>query len=220
VSAHTWPGRSQRPGCCLRRTWVWTGVRRLSHAGHQRGHGYSLPQTPRTWQLMRCVAEPVWDHCHHRSQTVPVSMVKVGRHDHRPSVLDRSGSAPPDTYPVAVWDAGQVLDTRDGRPRPLSVRRLRVLGERSSGRRPLVGCSQRRWMRASRAVRRPRSRPALPAGRSAAAASARCYGPETASLAALAGRGSTGDARPTRDCPLTDLTDVRLRASAAGYRSG
>ena len=31
---------------------------------------------------------------------------------------------------------------------------------RSPGRRPLVGCSQRRWTRPSRALRRPRSRPA------------------------------------------------------------
>jgi hypothetical protein len=38
-----------------------------------------------------------------------------------------------------------------------SARRLRWLGNRSSGRRPLVGCSQRRWTRASRAVRRPRN---------------------------------------------------------------
>jgi hypothetical protein len=65
----------------------------------------------------------------------------------------------PDISAVAVRPAVQASDTR-GHPAASGVtRRLRDYGNRSSGWRPLVGCSQRRWARASRAVRRPRSWP-------------------------------------------------------------
>jgi hypothetical protein len=63
---------------------------------------------------------------------------------------------------VLLWPSAhalQVPDTADALPRPVSARRVHYYRNRSPGRRPLVGCSQRRWTRASRAIRRPRSWP-------------------------------------------------------------
>jgi hypothetical protein len=45
----------------------------------------------------------------------------------------------------------------DNAAAPVSPGRCGAYGNRSSGWRPLVGCSQRRWARTSRAARRPRS---------------------------------------------------------------
>jgi len=81
-----------------------------------------------------------------------------GRHDHRAATRERERSCRrqvPDTSAVAVRHAVQVPDTRGRYPTGGCV----GYGNRSPGRRPLVGCSQRRWARASRAVRRPRSWP-------------------------------------------------------------
>jgi hypothetical protein len=74
----------------------------------------------------------------------------------------RSGAAadPAGYFRCGLRRAGQVADTADGLPRPVPARWdavARGTGRRGGG--PLVGCSQRRWTRTSRAVRRPRSWP-------------------------------------------------------------
>jgi hypothetical protein len=63
---------------------------------------------------------------------------------------------------VLLWPSAhavQAPDTADALPRPASARRVHYYRNRSLARRPLVGCNQRRWTRASRVVRRPRSWP-------------------------------------------------------------
>jgi len=136
---------------------------RLLHAGHRRGHGWSL-QPPRTcsWSGARRDTVPTAAIAGHGWLRVRMSMVGV-RPAWPPGRLcgNRSGlsQTPPDASTVAVRHAVQVPDTADGLRRRLSPTGHRYYGNRSPGRRPLVGCSQRRWTRANRAVRRPRSWP-------------------------------------------------------------
>jgi len=69
----------------------------------------------------------------------------------------------PQTLPdTSVWPSGMPSNFRtpaDALSRPMSPSGMRCYGNRSPGRRPLVGCNQRRWARASRVVRGPRSWP-------------------------------------------------------------
>jgi hypothetical protein len=65
----------------------------------------------------------------------------------------------PDTAAATVRPAVQVRTPRGRSAAPVSPGGCGAYGNRSSGWRPLVGCSQRRWARASRAASRPRSSP-------------------------------------------------------------
>jgi hypothetical protein len=140
---------------------------RLPHADDQPGHGWFLGQPPRTWQLVRRTPSSV-------SETAATA-----GHDAPPTEVSMIGvlSAWPPQLPVPKPERCPATDTsghfRCGRPafRPGSghlqtLCRIRCppggcgdYRNRSPGRRPLVGCSQRRWTRPSRAVRRPRSWP-------------------------------------------------------------
>jgi hypothetical protein len=74
---------------------------------------------------------------------------------------NRSGlpQTPPDACIVAVQAVHGPDIADELRRGPVSSGWVQYYGNRSPGWRPLVGCSQRRWTRASRAVRRPRSWP-------------------------------------------------------------
>jgi hypothetical protein len=80
-----------------------------------------------------------------------------------PGLRPGTGAVLPRTLPtVPLWPSGLPSRFRtpwtDGRVR-CPPGRCGGYGNRSLGRRPLVGCNQRRWRRASRVVRRPRSWP-------------------------------------------------------------
>jgi hypothetical protein len=136
---------------------------RAAHSGHQRGHRMILGQPTRTWQLAR--RTPVRNRCNRRRRPRPRIGSRVGvRPPWPPSRPCRSRSGPvADTS--GHFRCGRPLyrpDSRHrGRPAVSAVRPGRggCYRNRSLGRRPLVGCSQRRCTRASRVVRRPRSWP-------------------------------------------------------------
>jgi hypothetical protein len=136
-----------------------SGYRRAG--GHQDGH-VVVPAAPR-----RNVATV-------RPDTGPEPLLpqatatsKAGRHGRCPAGLgDAHGRA---ERALSDHRHGQTLPRRpsgmpsrfrtpaDTLPPPASPGGGGGYGNRSLGWRPLVGCSQRRWTRASRAVRRPRS---------------------------------------------------------------
>jgi hypothetical protein len=124
--------------------------------------GWSLRQPPRTSQL-------VWRAAGHGSGTAATAghsrvqtrwawSVSCRHGDPDRPCGNRSGlpQTSPDTSAVAVRRAVQVPDTHE---RTAASGVCGGYRNRSPGWRPLVGCSQRRWTRPSRAVRRPRSWP-------------------------------------------------------------
>jgi hypothetical protein len=92
---------------------------------------------------------------------------RAGRHGRCPAGLGHGPCgtsavrppARPDTSAAAVRHARPGFGHRGRTAASGVTRRVGGYGNRSSGWRPLVGCSQRRWTRASRAVSRPRSWP-------------------------------------------------------------
>jgi hypothetical protein len=121
---------------------AWTG----SPRGSRGGHG--------AW----CGAAGRGPDCYYRRPRPPyVSMVGVRSAWplRRPCEQERSFHRHYRTLPL--WPSGFRTPRRDCRVRCLSG--CGGKRNRSPGWRPLVGCSQRRWMRTSRAVRRSRSWP-------------------------------------------------------------
>jgi hypothetical protein len=119
--------------------------------GSHRGHGNSGGARP-----TRC-PEPRLPQA--KAGTRQLSMVGVWS-ARPPGLRPGTGAVLPRTVPL--WPSGLPSRFRtpwtDGRVR-CPPGRCGGYGNRSLGRRPLVGCNQRRWRRASRVVRRPRSWP-------------------------------------------------------------
>jgi hypothetical protein len=140
-----------------------SGVSRTPTPAWTRG-GLSVCR-PWTWQLVRRGLDAV----PRDAAAAGHSASMQGAHGWRPVGMATSAAVAEqqrsyrghrlDSSAVAVRDAVQVPDTRGHPAASGATRWVRSYGNRSPGWRPLVGCSQRRWTRPSRTVRRPRSWP-------------------------------------------------------------
>jgi hypothetical protein len=161
---HTWPGWCRWPGRCPWRADARTGVRLPTAWGHQHGHrwpcgGYRGHGIHGPRNRLRCLGPLL-------PQATAASSKRHGRFPAAmATVAARSGTGAvlPDTAghsccgrPPCRPGSGHRGRTAASGVRPADAGGYR---NRSPGRRPLVGCSQRRWTRATRAVRRPRSWP-------------------------------------------------------------
>jgi hypothetical protein len=148
---------------CPRRSDPWTGVRpptgRRPSAGHQHGH-LVIPAV-----ATADMATHAAGHTPGTTATAGHGPAKRGEHGRRPVAMATPGGPAGNSSGLAPATAGHLRcgrpacrpgpDTRGHVPPPVSPGGCGGYGNRSSGWRPLVGCSQRRWARASRAVRLP-----------------------------------------------------------------